>query len=64
MKRHNKYALLGLKALRRAVQNVAEEARRNNLKIPVWVNGHIEYVSPEKITGQSIAPNRHCAGTS
>ena len=64
MKKHNKYALLGLKALQRAVQNVAEEAIKNNLKIPVWRNGHIEYIFPEKIARQGIAPNRHSAGAS
>jgi len=64
MKRHNKYALLGLQALQRAVQNVAEEAKKNNLKIPVWKNGHIEYIFPEKITQKGIVPNRHSAGAS
>jgi hypothetical protein len=49
MKQHNKYALLGLKALERAAAKVAENARKNKFKIPVWKNGHIEYEIPEII---------------
>ena len=49
MKQHNKYALLGLKALERAAAKVAENARKNNYKIPVWKNGRIEYEIPEII---------------
>lgn len=47
MRKHNKYAILGLKALQRATKKVAENARKNNLKIPIWKNGKIEYVLPE-----------------
>ena len=50
MKQHNEYALLGLKALERAAAKVAENARKNNYKIPVWKNGRIEYEIPEIIT--------------
>ncbi len=50
MKKHNKYAAIGLKALQRAAAKVAEDARKNNYKIPVWRNGRIEY----KIPGISI----------
>jgi hypothetical protein len=50
MKQHNKYALLGLKALERAAAKVAENARKNKYKIPVWKNGRIEYEIPEIIT--------------
>ena len=46
MKKHNKYAVIGLKALQRAAAKVAEDARRNNYKIPVWRNGRIEYIIP------------------
>jgi len=46
MKKHNKYALLGLKALERAAAKVAENARKNKYKIPVWKNGRIEYEIP------------------
>jgi len=52
MKEHNKYASLGLKALKRAAAKVAENARKNKYKIPVWKNGHIEYEIPEIITEQ------------
>jgi len=51
-KQHNKYALLGLKTLERAAAKVAENARKNKLKIPIWKNGHIEYEIPGIITGQ------------
>ncbi|MFO7761570.1 MAG: hypothetical protein R6V20_08165 [Desulfobia sp.] len=47
MKKHNKYAVLGLKALQRAAAKVAEDARKNNYKIPVWRNGRIEYEIPD-----------------
>lgn len=47
MEKCNKYAVMGLKALRRAAVKVAEDARKNNYKIPIWRNGHIEYIFPE-----------------
>lgn len=47
MERRNKYAIIGLKALRRAALKVAEDARRNNYKIPIWRNGRIAYEIPE-----------------
>lgn len=49
MKKHNKYAVLGLKALRRASAKVAENARKNKYKIPVWKNGRIEHEIPGTI---------------
>jgi predicted transcriptional regulator len=52
MKRHNRYTILGLKALQRAAKKVAENARKNNLKIPIWKNGRIEYIVPEINTEQ------------
>ena len=55
MKKHNKYALLGLKALERAAAKVAENARKNKYKIPVWKNGRIEYEIPGIITEQQGA---------
>jgi hypothetical protein len=45
MKGHNIYTVLGLKALQRAAIKVAENARKNNLKIPIWKNGKIEYIA-------------------
>ena len=57
MKKHNKYTILGFKALQRAAIKVAENARKNNYKIPVWKNGRIEYEVPEIIIEQASAPN-------
>jgi len=61
MKKHNKYALIGLKALERAAAKVAENARKNNYKIPVWKNGRIEYEIPGIIT-QDSAPDTKSKG--
>jgi hypothetical protein len=47
MAKHNKYTVIGFKALQRAALKVAEDARKNNYKIPVWRNGRIVYKIPE-----------------
>jgi hypothetical protein len=47
MQKQNKYAIIGFKALRRAAEKVAMDAKKNNYKIPIWKNGHIEYKIPE-----------------
>ena len=47
MEGRNKYAIMGLKALRRAALKVAEDARKNNYKIPIWRDGRIAYEIPE-----------------
>jgi hypothetical protein len=52
MKKHNKYALSALKAMERAAAKVAEDARKNKYKIPVWKNGRIEYEIPEMVKEQ------------
>ncbi|MCP4121325.1 MAG: hypothetical protein GY751_06190 [Bacteroidetes bacterium] len=52
MERHNKYAIIGLKALRRAALKVAEDARRNSYKIPIWRDGRIIYEIPEILKEQ------------
>ena len=52
MKKRNKYAVLGLKALKRAALKVAEDAQKNNYKIPVWRDGRIEYEMPSLILQQ------------
>ena len=62
MKKHNKYALLGLKALERAAAKVAENARKNKYKIPVWKNGHIVYEIQEIITKQASAHDAKSRG--
>ena len=53
----NKYAKIGLKALQRAAAKVAEDARKNKHKIPVWRDGHIEFVIPGAITEQLHSPD-------
>jgi hypothetical protein len=47
MKTPNPYAILGLKALKRAAIRAAENARKNNLRIPIWTNGRVEYLPQE-----------------
>lgn len=58
MKKHNKYALLALKAMERAAARVAEDARKNKYKIPVWRNGRIEYEIPGLVTEQGAQTAR------
>ncbi len=62
MKKHNRYALIGLKALKRAAAKVAENARKNKYKIPVWKNGRIEYEIPGIITEQGAQADRQQRG--
>lgn len=57
MKKYNKYSILGLKALHRAAVKVAEDAKKNNYKIPVWQNGKIEFEVPEIVTNQTCSPD-------
>lgn len=52
MKKHNKYTIIGFRALQRAAAKVTEDARKNNYKIPVWRNGRIEYKIPGVSTEQ------------
>lgn len=58
MKKHNRYTILGLKALQRAAKKVEENAIKNNLKIPIWKNGRIEYIVPEINTEQVTEADR------
>ncbi len=44
--------MLALKAMERAAAKVAEDARKNKYKIPVWKNGRIEYEIPGEATEQ------------
>jgi hypothetical protein len=62
MKKHNKYTEIGLKALKRAALKVAEDARKNKYKIPVWKNGHIEFEIPGIISEQGGAVNQGQSG--
>ena len=52
MKKHNKYALIGLRALQRAAAKVAADAIMHNYKIPIWENGLIKYEVPEIVLEQ------------
>lgn len=52
MKKHNEYAVIGLKALQRAARKVAEDARKNNYEIPIWENERVKYMIPDIITEQ------------
>ncbi len=51
-KKHNEYARLGLRALKRAASKVANKARKENYEIPVWKDGQIEFIVPDPITEQ------------
>ena len=53
MKKYSKYSMLGLKAIQRAAVKVAEDAKKNNYKIPVWQNGKIEFEVPEIVTNHT-----------
>lgn len=46
MKQNEDYAEMGLRALKRAVKKVYEDARKNNIKIPIWRNNRVEYIDP------------------
>lgn len=59
MKKHNKYSLLGLQALQRAADKVAEEAIKNNYKIPIWKDGKIVFVIPKKESYPRINTDEH-----
>ena len=41
------YAKLGYAALCRAAYEVAEKARKDKVKIPIWQDGKIEYGIPD-----------------
>ena len=57
MKKHSKYAVLGLQALERAAKKVAENARKNKHKIPIWENGSIKFKVPGIISGKCGKPD-------
>ena len=48
------YARLGYAALCRAALQVAERAKKENRKLPLWEDGHIVYGFPA-ITPQHVA---------
>ena len=55
MQENNDYAEMGLRALKRAAKKVYEDARRHNLKVPIWRNNRIEYLDPSKDFEQESA---------
>ena len=56
MEKHNKYAVLGLQALKRAARKVSENAKKNKSKIPIWENGSIKFRVPGVLTEQPSSP--------
>ena len=62
MKRPNEdYATMGLNALKRAARKAFEKARQNNLAVPIWRDGKIEYISSETATEQTSQSDCHSA---
>lgn len=59
LKNNNKYAKLGLKALKRASKKVYENAKRNKSKIPIWKNNQIEFETPPAETEQKNTPDAY-----
>ena len=56
------YAIMGLKALKRATRKAVADARKNNLKIPIWKNGKVVYMVPEIDTEPWAQSDRQTAG--
>jgi hypothetical protein len=52
---------MGLNALKRAARKAFEKARQNNLEIPIWRDGKIEYINAEAATEQVGAVDRQSA---
>ena len=55
------YAAMGLNALKRAARKAFESARQNNLEVPIWRDGKIEYINSETATKQAGAADRQSA---
>ena len=55
------YANMGLIALKRASRKVLEKAYYDNLRVPIWKNGKIEYISKEINTEQVAQADRQPA---
>jgi len=60
-KQSEDYAIMGLNALKRAARKALENAKRNNLQVPIWKDGKIEYITPEIDTEQLGAVDRQSA---
>ena len=63
MDKRKDYATIGLKALRRAAHKAVVEAKKRGLKIPVWKDGKIKYISPEIDAEQGPESSRYSTGT-
>jgi hypothetical protein len=48
------YATMGLNALKRASHKAFEKARQNNLEVPIWRDGKIEYINAEAATEYNV----------
>ena len=55
------YTVMALKALKRAARKALERACQDNLRVPIWRNGKIEYINLEINTEQSAPTDRHSA---
>jgi len=55
MKKHHKYSLLGLKALKRATEQAIKEAQLHSYKVPYWKEGKISVEVPELNSEQNAA---------
>ncbi len=49
MEKQISYSKLALNAMCRASKEAQKKAADNNLKMPIWKNGRIVYVEPNKI---------------
>lgn len=47
MEGNNSFNMLAFQALKRASRKVREKARRNNQKIPYWIDGETHWMVPE-----------------
>jgi len=54
MGKHNEYTEMGLRALKRAAKKVYEDARKDNIQIPIWKNGKVEYIDPNLFIDHNI----------
>ena len=46
MVKYNEHTEMGFRALKRAAIKAYEEAKKNNLKVPIWKNNRVEYIDP------------------
>ena len=58
MEKRDTYHEMGLRALKRAAEKVAEDARKNNYKFPIWRNGRIEFEIPQLNKDQNRSNER------